>query len=361
MVRSLLGVPPKSSRREKPAIGPQAALGARQAVVEAVVEPAALLAVDLAAVDLDPERVGLGFAIVGEALRLRDHVPLALGPALGGEGVGEALHAMRLGLVRLGVRLAGLGDRFGADPVVGAGERQQVAELGRVDHDRGAEARACRRRRGRARARRRSARRRSSTATVLVRRKIRSRPLARCGSSRSSIACAPTAGSKASRVTQQSPGLKSGSGPGGAGAAAIVIAQSRCGARSSWRCLRTLSMCSCSSSAETPWALSWPPSQSVSSSRQVRTPAPRRRQRRGDAARAAADDEHVAVDLARRRRGRPPSAPPRRDRPRPAPASRRRSRRAGAPLRYLAIVLGSQSAICGKAITSPSATTCKPM
>ena len=39
-----------------------------------------------------------------------------------------------LGLQRLRLRLAGLGDGLGADDVLDAGERQQVAELGGVDH-----------------------------------------------------------------------------------------------------------------------------------------------------------------------------------------------------------------------------------
>ena len=45
-------------------------------------------------------------------------------------------------LLRLRVRFAGLADGLRADPVFDAGERQQVAQLGRVDHDRGMEANA---------------------------------------------------------------------------------------------------------------------------------------------------------------------------------------------------------------------------
>ena len=61
-------------------------------------------------------------------------MPLAVVAALAGEGVGEALHAMRPGVQRLRLRLAGQGDGLGADDVLGAGERQHVAELGGVDH-----------------------------------------------------------------------------------------------------------------------------------------------------------------------------------------------------------------------------------
>ena len=55
--------------------------------------------------------------------------------ALAGERVGEALHAVRLRLGGLRLRLAGLGDRLRADDVLGAGERQEVAELRGVDDE----------------------------------------------------------------------------------------------------------------------------------------------------------------------------------------------------------------------------------
>ncbi len=120
---------------EQAAVGPQPALGARHPVVEAVLEPAAFLAVDLAAVDFDPEAVGLRRAVVLVLLRARDDVLLALAAALAGERVGEALHAVRLRLVGLRLRFAGPGDRLRADDVLGAGERQEVAELGGVDDE----------------------------------------------------------------------------------------------------------------------------------------------------------------------------------------------------------------------------------
>ena len=120
-------------------------------------------------------------------------------------------------------------------------------------------------------------------------------------------------------------------------------------------------MCSCSSSAETPCAVSWPPSQSVSSIRQVRQP------RRAAASAAATPpvpppatstshsissgavasptSTHGDAGIARRRHAHDVDHLV-------EPALHRR---------YLAIVLGSQSAICGKAITSPSAMTCSTM
>ena len=101
--------PPSARRVEQPAIGPQPALGAGHLLVEPVVEPAAVLAVDLAAVDFDAQAVGLRVAVVlrtspAAGIDVRSRSPAALE----GEGVGEALHAVRLRLLRLRVRLAGL-------------------------------------------------------------------------------------------------------------------------------------------------------------------------------------------------------------------------------------------------------------
>ena len=89
--------------------------------------------------------------------------------------------------------------------------------------------------------------------------------------------------------------------------------------------------------------------------------AARGRQRRGDPAHAAADDEDLAFDLALRRLVRDLAH-------RHAGIARRRHPQHVDDLvepalhgRYLSIVLGSQSAICGKAITSPRAISCSTM
>jgi len=59
-------------------------------------------------------------------------------------------------------------------------------------------------------------------------------------------------------------------------------------------------MWSCSSSADTPCEVSWPPSQSGLLQQVDVAAAARGGERRGDAAGAAADDQHLAGDLARR-------------------------------------------------------------
>src|SRR5438552_15543028 len=96
--------------------------------MEPVFEPAALLAVDLAAVHFDPEAVGLRVPVVLVFFRLRDDVALALRPALAGKGIGEALHAMRPGLLGLRWRLTGLRACLGSDHVLGAAERHDTAQ-----------------------------------------------------------------------------------------------------------------------------------------------------------------------------------------------------------------------------------------
>ncbi len=134
---------------------------------------------------------------------------LARGTALEPEGVGEALHAVRLRLARLRVRLAGLGHRLGADAVLGAGERQQVAQLGGVEHELRPEARSPRRCRGRSPARRRCARRpRSPRSPWCAGARAGGRRRRAAAAARGSRRPRPR-GSKASRVTQQLPGLKS--------------------------------------------------------------------------------------------------------------------------------------------------------
>src|SRR5204862_3843500 len=80
------------------------------------------------------EAVGLRVPVVLVFSRLRNDVALALRPALAGKGIGEALHAVRLGLLGLRLRLTGLRDCLGADHIFGAAERQEIAELRRIDH-----------------------------------------------------------------------------------------------------------------------------------------------------------------------------------------------------------------------------------
>ena len=116
---------------DEPAVGPQRAFRAGRLLEQAVGEPAALLAVDLAAVDLDREAVRLGVAVVLVLLGPAGQVVLARRSTLEGEDVGEALHAARLRLQRLGMGLARLRDRLGTDPVVdarraGAGHRARL-------------------------------------------------------------------------------------------------------------------------------------------------------------------------------------------------------------------------------------------
>ena len=115
------------------AVGPQAAFRAGQLLVQAVLQPAALLAIDLAAVHFDAQAVRLRVAVMLVFLRLRDQVTLAGRTPLAGEGVGETLYAVGLRRMRLRLRFAGLRDRFRAGDVLGSGKRQQVAELGRID------------------------------------------------------------------------------------------------------------------------------------------------------------------------------------------------------------------------------------
>ena len=175
-------------RREQAAIGPEAALGAGHLLVELVCQAAALLAVDLAAVDVDGQRVGLRGPVVRVLLGLGDDVALPGGPALEGEGVGEALHAARLGFVRLSVRFAGgraidsAPTRYSA-PDSGSRSPSSVASMTRRGWKR------MRRRAIEAHAPAASGcdRRSSSMARSCVRRNTLRRPLATCGASRSRI------------------------------------------------------------------------------------------------------------------------------------------------------------------------------
>src|SRR5207247_10899809 len=88
---------------------------------------------------LVPGAAGLRVRVVLVSFRVRNDGALALRPALAGKRVGEALHAMRPGLLGLRLRLTRLRDCLGADHIFGAAERQEIAELGRVDHHLGVE------------------------------------------------------------------------------------------------------------------------------------------------------------------------------------------------------------------------------
>ena len=135
------------------------------------------------------------------ALRTRDRVVLAL-EVVDGEAGGDGLEVVRLRDGR-GVRLAGLLARLEAGHVLGAGQRQQVAVLGGVDHHRRVDTR-------------------SPAVTALMRwpstsaadrscsSSTSSRPLERWAASiASSTACA-TRGSCASALTRAAPGLRPG-------------------------------------------------------------------------------------------------------------------------------------------------------
>ena len=121
-------------RIDEPPVAPERALGAGHLLEHPVIQPARLLAIDLTAMDMDAERIGLRVAIMGVTVWPLDRVIFADGPPLHGEDVCEALDAVGLRRLRLSVGLAGLRDRFRAHHVLGAGERQQIAQLGRVQH-----------------------------------------------------------------------------------------------------------------------------------------------------------------------------------------------------------------------------------
>ena len=99
-----------------------------------VAEPAALLPVDFATVHLDCQAVRLGGAKELVAGRPCDHVLLTLRSALQPEYIGEALHAVGLGLRGLGVRFARLGDGFGTYYIFRSYEREEVAEFRRINN-----------------------------------------------------------------------------------------------------------------------------------------------------------------------------------------------------------------------------------
>ena len=120
---------------DQPAVGPERAFRAGHPLEEAVVEPPALLTVDLAAVHLDREAVGLRVPVALELRGSCDRVHTAHRRPLEGEGVRQALDATGLWLLGLGVRLARLRRRLRSHPVLDLREREEVAELGGVDHE----------------------------------------------------------------------------------------------------------------------------------------------------------------------------------------------------------------------------------
>ncbi len=122
-------------------------------------------------------------------------------------------------------------------------------------------------------------------------------------------------------------------------------------------------MCSCSSSADTPCAVSWPPSQSVSSSRWTLRP---RRAAASAAATPPVPPPTTSTSHSTSRDGARAGNADDRD----AGIARERDAHdvddgVDAPVvtaaRHFAMVPGSHIAICGKAMTSPRATSCRPM
>src|SRR5262249_16324809 len=126
---------------DQPSIGPQPAPGAGRLLHHRVVEPARCLAVDLAAVDVDAQGIRLAVAVVLVTLGPRDRVVGAGARLLDHERVREALNAVRFWLEWLSVRVARRSLRFRTDRILGAGEGQEIAELGGVDHHTRAHAR----------------------------------------------------------------------------------------------------------------------------------------------------------------------------------------------------------------------------
>ena len=120
---------------DQAAICPQAALGAGHGLEDFIGQPAAVLAIDFAAVHLDGQAVGLRPAKEFVARGPLDDMALVRGAPLQPEHIGEALHAVRLGRGRLRMRLAGRSDRFGAEVVFSTDEGQQVAEFGGIEHN----------------------------------------------------------------------------------------------------------------------------------------------------------------------------------------------------------------------------------
>ena len=193
---------------DQAAVGPQTALGSWHGVVQVVVEPAALLAVDLAAVHLDPQAVRLRGPEILVACGLLDDMALAGGTPFQSEHIGEALHALGLALGGLRMGLAGVCNRLGTNRILGAGQRQQVAELRGVDHHARGESGASRRHRARSPLPRRSGHPWFRRPRPWRARAASAGRRGYSGSSRAIIAATATFGSKATRVTQQLPGLK---------------------------------------------------------------------------------------------------------------------------------------------------------
>ena len=119
---------------------------------------------------------GCGVPVVLVLLGPRDRVRTARRHPLEGEGVREALDAAGLRLLGLGVRLAGLGDRLRSHPILDPREREEVAELGGVDHELRPEARELDRRSRSSVVTLAIASPETTTATGFVRRKTRSVP-----------------------------------------------------------------------------------------------------------------------------------------------------------------------------------------
>ena len=108
------------------------------------------------------------------------------------------------------MRLAGLSDRFGAEAVFGTDKRQQVAEFGGIEHNRRAKA-DCGTILEMDRCHGHDAIVRDFGRGGLAAQMQRQRGRPRCAAASSaSIAASATFGSKATRVTQQFPGLKWG-------------------------------------------------------------------------------------------------------------------------------------------------------
>ena len=120
---------------DEPAIRPEPTLGAFGPLEHLIVQPPGLLAVDLSAVDEDPERVRLVVTVLLVSFGAGNDMPTAHRSSLQHEGISEALHAVRLRRLGLGVWLPRLGLGLGPYPVLGAGQRQDIAELGGVDDD----------------------------------------------------------------------------------------------------------------------------------------------------------------------------------------------------------------------------------
>ncbi len=287
-------------------------------------------------------------------------MPLADGHSLEADRVREALHAVRLALHRLRVRLAGLGHRFRAHSVLGACERQHVAELGRIEHGRGMEAQqqACieleRGERG------------DSIAVDIDRRELRAqmhvKPLrvdVRSKHRVDHVDCDARLEREPRHPAVARIELGTPSGIAGRGAIPVAqrIAQRVIAARAA-EALDVLVLVECGNALR--GQLSAEPVGLLD--HMYDAAAARGGERCGDAAGAAADDQHIAFDVLRRATIRQRDDGDRRI------AARRHAHHIDqlvdrSPHRvatHWLIRPGSQSTICGKAITTPSTTSCMP-